>query len=427
MQTTIKILPKSEIEIRIELLPGEITRDLELAAERISKSAKISGFRPGHAPYDVIKARVGEMKIWEEAMETIIRRTFSDALKEHKITTVGQPYFSMETLAPGNPIAYSVKTAVLPKITKLADYHSIKVQKRTPTIEEKDIENTLKQLSRMHIKENEVERAATRKDKITVDMNMYLDNVPLEGGIAKDHGIYLEEEYYIPGLNEKLVGMKKGETKEFSLEFPKEHYQKNIAGKKIDFKVGAKAVYELIHPPMDDSFAQSLGQENMAASRELIKKNLETEAASKEKQREEIEILEKITDGSSFEDIPDILLNTEIERMIKELEHSVVERGLEFNKYLESIKKTIPQLKLDFTPRALRRLKISLIIREIAKKEVIAADDAEVAEEISTAMNQYSSDPEAQKVIRSEEYAEEARTISKNKKTIEFLCDLLVK
>lgn len=427
MKISINNLKKSEIEIKVELAPEEVRGDLEAAAKRLSESSKIPGFRPGYAPYDVVKARLGEMKIWEEAMETIIKRTYFEAISENRVATVGQPYFSVETLAPGNPIVYKVTTAVLPKITKLADYSSIRVQRKEIKIEEKDVETALKQVARMQIKEKEVEREAGREDKVTVDMSMYLDNVPLEGGTAKGHGIYLAEEYYVPGLNEKLLGIKKGESREFSLEFPKSHYQKNIAGKKVDFKVTAKTVHELTHPPMDDSFAKSLGQENMQELRSLIRKNMESEAEFKESQREEIEILEKIVDGSSFEDVPDILLNTEIERMIKELEHSVAEQGLEFNKYLDSVKKTVPQLKLDFSPRALRRIKTALIIREIAEREGIEPDDKEVTEEIAKAMNQYSNDPEAQRVIRSDEYLEEARGISKNKKTIEFLRKTLIK
>lgn len=427
MQSKLSLLPKSGAELRIEVGPEEISADLAAAAKRISESTKIPGFRPGHASYDVIKSRVGEMKIWEEALETIIRRTYGEALRQNNLTTVGQPYFSVESLAPGNPIVYKVTTAVLPKIKKLADYQTIKVAKKPVKIEEKDVAGALKQLSRMQTKEQEVSRAATAADKVTVDMEMFLDNVPLEGGQAKGHGIFLEEDYYIPGLNEKLIGIKKDEKREFSLEFPKEHYQKNIAGKKVDFRVTAKAVHELVHPTMDDAFAKSLGQESVEKMRELIKQNMVAEAELKESQKEEVEMLEKIVKDSDFEEIPDIIVNSEIERMIKELEYSVTEQGLEFNKYLENIKKTVSQLKLDFSPRALQRVKTALVVRAIAEKEKIEADDTEVADEIAKAMNQHSADPEAQKVLRSEEYMEEARTISKNKKTISFLRDLIIK
>lgn len=427
MQTEIKTLPKSEVEIKITLQPEEIQKDIEGATKRLSESSKISGFRPGHAPYDLVKARVGEMKIWEDALETIIRRTYSQALEENKLTTVGQPYFSVLNLAPGNPIIYSVKTAVLPKITKLTNYRSLKIPKKEIKIEEKDVEAALKQLSRRQIKESEIENPAGSEDKVVVDMSIFLDKVPLDGGVAKGHGIYLSEEYYVPGLNEKLIGIKKGETRKFSLEFPKDHFQKNIAGKMVEFKVTATAIYKLDSPILDDSFAKSLGQETVDALRAIIGKNLEAEAEFKEKQREEIEILERLADESSFDEIPDALINTEIERMLHELAGSITAQGLEWNKYLESIKKTVPQLKLDFSARALKRVKIALIIREIAQKENIEADDAQVSLEIEQATNDYKDNADAQKAIRSEEYSEEARTVSRNKKTIDFLRELIVK
>lgn len=427
MQTKIKILPKSEVELLVTLQPEEVQKDIESAAKRLGESSKIPGFRPGHVPFGVVKARLGEMKIWEEALEAIIQHTYRQALEENKLTTVGQPHFSVLNLAPGNPISYSVVTAVLPKITKLANYRSLKISKKEIKIGEKDVETALKQLSRRQIKETEIDNPAGGEDKVVVDMSMYLDKVPLDGGQIKGHGILLSEEYYVPGLNEKLLGIKKGETREFSLEFPQEHFQKNIAGKKVEFKVTATTIYKLVHPTIDDSFAKSLGQVNMEKLKDLIKNNLETEAEFKEKQREEIEILERLANESSFGEIPDILINTEIERMLHELENSITTQSLEWNKYLESIKKTVPQLKLDFAGRALKRIKIALIIREIAQKEGLEADDAQVTLEIEQAMNNYRDNAEAQRAIRSEEYAEEARTVSKNKKTIDFLRELIVK
>ncbi|MBI2099579.1 trigger factor [Candidatus Uhrbacteria bacterium] len=421
MQTILKELPKSEIELEITLQPEEIKTDIEAAAKRISESSKIPGFRPGHVPYEMVKARVGEMKIWEEALETAIRRTYHQALKEHKLATVGQPYFSVLSLAPGNPVVYKVKTAILPKISKLADYKSIKINKKEIKISDADIDAALGELSRMQVREKEVDRAAASQDKVMVDMNMFLDKVPLEGGQTKNHGIYLAENYYIPGIQEKLLGIKKGETREFVLPFPKEHYQKNVAGKDVEFRVMANSVLELERPALDDSFAQSLGQKTVTDLRRLIGQNLEKEAALKEVQREEIEILEELVSRSSFDEVPDILVNSEIERMLRELEDSIAAQGLEWNKYLEGIKKTVPELKLDFTSRALKRVKIALIIREISDREGIEPDDAEVSREIGRALNQYKNDPEAQKIIRGEEYAEEARIVSRNRKTIEFL------
>lgn len=421
MQSSVLQLPKSEVELKIELAPDEVSADIEAAAKRISESTKIPGFRPGHASFELVKSRVGEMKIWEEAMETIIRRTYQEALREHNLITVGQPYFSVLNLAPGNPIVYKVTTAVLPKITKIADYKSLKVKKNVVAVSDEEVNSTIKQLSKMQTQEQEVTRGARAEDKVLVDISMYLDKVPLDGGVAKGHGIYLNEPYYIPGLNEKLIGIAPGETREFQLEFPKEHYQKNIAGKNVEFKVTANKVFELISKPIDDAFAQSLGQKTLSELQELIKKNMLAEAELKESQKQEIALLEMIVDKSTFEEIPDILLNYEIERMLHELENSVAGQGLEWNKYLLGVKKTVAQLKLDFSPRALRRVKTAIAIREVAMREGIEPDDAEVAREITRATNEHANDPEAQKVIRSEEYAEEARAISRNRKTLEFL------
>lgn len=421
MQTNIEKLPKSEVRISFVVAPEEIRGDLEAAAKRISEAVRFDGFRPGKVPYDVVKGKVGEMAILNEAIEDVIRHAYAKTVIENGLKPIGSPEIDVAKIAPGNPLEFSATFTVLPAVTKLPALSDIKVAAKATKAEESEVDKALAELQRMQTKENEVDRPATAKDKVTMDLRIERDHVAIEGGAAKDHAVYLSEPYYIPGFTEEIVGMGKGDSKTFSLTFPETHFQKNLAGQKADFTAEVKKVEELIPPELDDGFAKSLGQESLGKLRELLAENIAAEAADKEVERQEAEALEALVQKSQFEDIPEKIVKAETEKMVHELEHSVAERGLEFKDYLASIKKTREGLLLEFAPQAVKRVKTILAIRALADREGIEVPEDEVAAKVERTMNQYKDDPEAQKEIRSEEYADQVRTALRNRKTIEFL------
>ncbi len=427
MAYTIKSLPKSLKEVRVEVPAADLAPFMEKAAADLSQRAKIEGFRPGKASYDVVKSRFGEMAILEEALPAIVQKYFVEAVQKEKIETVGEPRVNVEKAAPGNDVIFTVAVAMLPHITKLADYRKISIKPKEAKIEESEVEKVVKELRRMQSSEHDVEREVSPGDKVTVDMDMTLDKVAIEGGAAKNHGIYLDEPYYVPGLNEQLYGMKKGEKKTFALKFPREHFNKMLAGRDVDFSVELKNVQEIQHPEATDEFAKSLGQESLEKLRGLLRKNLEDEAASKEKQRQEIAILEELVKDSKFDEIPEVLVNAEIQKMLHELEHSIERQNVSFDDYLKQIKKTKDQLLLDFAPDAIKRVKSTLIIRDIAKKENLDVTDAEMLDEQMKMLNVYKDDPTTQEQIRSEDGESYIRMILRNRKVLEFLRNVAVK
>jgi trigger factor len=426
---TIEKTPDNKVKITVTLSVEETQPYLEEAAAKISESSTIPGFRPGKAGYEVVKQRVGEMKIYEEALETIVRKTYVKAVLENDLETVGSPKIDVVKMAPGNEIIYTAEVQLMPKITRLAEYQKISVKAKTPEVSENEIDLALKDLQRMQIKET---RAAAGKkvgatDKAVVAMNMKKDGVPVEGGQSPNHAIYLNEEYYIPGLKEQLMGMGEGEEKKFTLPFPKDHVQKMLAGAEIEFTIGLKELYNLEYPKLDDEFAKTLGQKDFAALRTIIKTNLLKEKESEEKFRQEKEMLEAIVEKSRFENIPDLLLNEEINKMVHELEHRVVEQGLEFDKYLESLKKTLADLKMDFTPQAMIRIKIAMALKEIAKAEKVTVTNEELDQELDALAHYYKDAEEAKKQIYSPEYREYMEAIQRNRKTIEALRRVIIK
>lgn len=420
MKCKTKQLEKSKMELTITVEPAEYQKFIERAAREISEQAAIKGFRPGHAPYEQVKAAVGEEKIYEHALEYIVRRFYSDAVAEQKLDPIGMPKIEITKLALGNEIVFKATVAILPEV-KLANIASIKVEQREKAIADADVDRVIEDVRKMRASEVIKNGPATNQDKVVVDMDMSKDGVPLEGGQARNHSVYLSEEYYIPGLQKELIGLKKDDEKEFKLAMPADHYQKHMAGQEASFKVKVKDVFERTLPELNDEFAKGLGQDTVAGLRVLINENLTAEAKQKEEQRVEIALFDQLIDGSALGDIPDVMIEAEKDKMWFELKRGVEQQGMVWEEYLKSIKKTEEELRRDFTSQAERRAKAALVSRALAKEQNLAPTGAEIDEEIVVIREAYKDNAQAQENLDRPEIRDTVATLIRNRKVIAWL------
>ena len=238
MKITKKDLEKGQIELNVILEADEFAPYLEKGAKKISETAKIEGFRPGKAPLEVVKQQVGEMAVLEEAANIAIRKTIDQALAENLggQESAGQPQIEITKLAPGNDLEYKITTALTPEVT-LGKYKELGIKKTEIKIPAADIDKSLAELQELRASEVLSEKEAKTGDRLLVDVEMFLDKVPLEGGQTQDLSVIIGKNHFVPGFDEKLLGAKAEAVADFDLDFPKEHHQKNIAGKKVTFKV----------------------------------------------------------------------------------------------------------------------------------------------------------------------------------------------
>ena len=423
-----EVLPKNGLRLTFTLTQDDALPYLEEAAKRLSEQTSIPGFRPGHASFDVVKQRLGEMKILEEALESIVRKSFISAILEDNIDTVGSPKVDVVKLAPGNDIVFTAEVTLMPRARSLPDITKLSVKALTPKVEDKEVDLAVRDLQRMQTSEVRAtaQESVTMGDKVVISMNMKLDKVPVEGGQSPNHAVYLNEEYYIPGFKEKLEGMKEGEKKTFSLAFPKEHVQTMVAGKDVEFDVELKELFHLQPPALDDTLAIMLGMKDFETLKDVIRKNLLDEKEHEARTKEEKEMLELVAGKTQFEDIPDLLLNEEINKMILELQRAVEAQDLEFDTYVKNLGKTLAQMKLDFTPQALMRVKVAIAMREIAREQAIEATDKELDEELDRMAEGYD-DAKTKEQVYSPQYRDYMEQILKNRKVIEYLRGIIIK
>jgi len=420
MQHTFKNLPKSQAEFIITIAPADYAKDMEAAAARLSERAAVHGFRPGKAPYDIVKQQMGELKILEEAMQTIVEKNFFEAVQKEKIQTVGMPEITLEKMAPGNDFVFKAVVALLPTV-KLPDLTKIKVSKKPVSVGDKEIDTVLEDLKKMQGKEVAKEGVAEKTDKVVVSMNMSIDKVPVEGGQAPNHQVYLNEPHYIPVFAEQLLGLKKADTKQFTLKFPDEHYQKHLAGKNVDFDVEVKDVFALDFPAIDDEFAKKLGQKDLTSLRGILHQNLSHEAEHKEEQRVEGEILEAIIAAAEFGELPEVLIRSEKQKMFNELKHELEQNGVDFAKYLKDLKKTEEEIYQDFTERGTTRVKAALISRQVALDNDIKVSEEEIKNEADMIRATYQGDPKIEEALKRHEVLDTLAMTVQNRKVVHFL------
>lgn len=414
-------LPKNLMEITIEVEEKEIQPFLNSSAQRLQEKKPITGFRPGKASYEIVKQQLGESTIWEEALEDVLNETFFKAIKENKLEVVFKPEIEIIKFAPGNPLVYKAKFALLPKV-KLGNFEKLKeIKRREIKITQDEIEKLLKELQKMRAKEILVEREIKKGDKIIVDIEMFLNNVPLESGQSKNASIIIGDPFYLPGFSENLLGLKREESKEFPLKFPENYYDKKLAGKTINFKVKINNIFQIDLPETNDQFLQGLGNfKTLEDLKNQLKENLNKEKKIEEEKRIENEIFQNLIKNSEIGEIPEILISLESEKILEDLKDYLKNQNLNFEDYLGHLNKTEEDIKNGFRSEAEKRVKIGLIIREVIKKEDIKISEEEIEkiwlEKISSTYNL-----EIQKKIKTEEYKRYLENYLIEKKVLDFL------
>lgn len=422
MQVDKKELEKSQVELNVELTWEEFQPYIEEGAKKLSQEMKIDGFRPGSVPLDVMRQKVGDMSILDESARIAINKTIGKAFDDKlERQPVGQPKVDITKMAWESPLAYKAVVALLPDIT-LGDYKSAPVKQEKAEADSSEVDKMLNNLREMRGQEEAVDREVKEGDKVSLDIEMFLDDVPVEGGQGKGTEVEIGQDYIVPGFDKQIKGAKKGETREFTLPYPEDFHMKNLAGKNVDFRVKIGEVKEKKMPELDDQFAVGFGAQNLEELKNSVSQTLAQQKEQEVKQKAERKMLEEIIKQSKFGDIPDVLLDSEIDGMMDELEQSITQQGGKFEDYLASINKTRDQLKLDMAAEAANRVKTSLVVREVAQQENIQVPEEDVKKQIEEMRKHYEqNDPEMAKKVDSPEYKNYVANVLTSRKVIDQL------
>lgn len=421
MNISKKDLGKSQIEITVELSAEEFKPYVLRGAEKVSEQVKIEGFRPGKAPYEILKAKIGEMTILEEGARIAIDKTVDKAIKENIIgQLVGQPQVNITKLAPNNPLEYKVVVTLLPEI-KLGNYKDLKIKEAAVAAKDEEVEKLISELREMRASEVITDAEIKDGNRVILDIEIFVDKIPVESGRGKDASVLIGKNYVIPGFDKNILGLKKGETREFSLPYPADHHDKSLAGKLAEFRVKVTEVYNRVLPEVNDDFAKGFGLKSPVELKSNIKKSLTAEKEEEARRKSETVMLDKIIGASKFGDIPEVLIKHEAEVMMSELEYNVKNQGGKFEDYLTHLGKTRDQIMLDLTPDAVKRVKVSLIVRQVAQIEKIEVSHEEVHKVIEDIEKQYKGNQEVLERVNGHAYHDYVENNLTGKKVMEKL------
>ncbi|MEK7076849.1 MAG: trigger factor, partial [Patescibacteria group bacterium] len=385
MDITVSPIEKSQIEFSVTVPFEEFEPSVKRAALLISEERDFEGFRKGRAPYEIVKKEIGEHRIYERAADVAVRRTYPDALQtalartrkepEKNRTPIGHPEITITKLAPGNELLYKAKISLLPEV-RLPDY--AKIAASTQRKEKKDIVVTDAEISRAidwlresRTKEIAVERPAQDGDAVEIDFEIRSGSVLIDGGNSHNHPLVIGQKKFIPGFEDHLIGMAAGEKKEFTLVVPESWHDENIRGKTLDVRASLKRVRERAVPDFTYEFARALGQfDTKEKLIENVRQGLTQERKEKERERIRMQIIKNIATSATI-DIPDLLIEAELDKMFTELKSGIEQMGMKWDEYLANIKKTVAELRTDWRTEADTRARVALTLREIAARELI--------------------------------------------------------
>ncbi len=394
IKSEIKKLPKSKIELSISVSWDGWKENIDEAVKKISQEIKIPGFRSGKAPRKLIEEKVGSNVVLDEAAQLTIAKTYPEVLKKDKIEAIGQPKAEILKVAPENDFEYKIVTAVMPEAEVKNWRDKIKKvnkagAKEKIEVDQEEIQKELEQLAQSRVQLVVVSREAKKEDSVTVDFQVKREGVPIEGGSSKNHSLILGRGVFIPGFEENLIGMKAGEEKSFELKFPDQYHEKSLAGKPAQFEVKLIEVQERKKPEINDAFAASLGKfENLDKLKESLEEGIKKEKEKEVKEKKKAQQVEKLIESTKAE-LPEILVEEELQRMLGEFEMQLSPMGVNLETYLDQLKKTKEDLEKDWRPQAEKRILAALALEEVAKELEIKIDSKLIEAEMNKTLAQY--------------------------------------
>jgi trigger factor len=370
-------------KIQVTCSKEEWSNYLNQVLEDLSKELDIEGFRKGEVPPKVVREKIGEETVQGKAAQLAVEKTYPQAIEELELRPLSQPEVQVTKISKSGKLEYKAEFAVEPEI-ELGDYKDIEIDEGTKqeTVGEEEVQDSLKHLQKRQADVENVERASQEGDRVEIDFVARHKDVKVEGGESENHPLVIGEGQFPEDFENELIGMKKGDTKEFSVQFPDDFSRSEFAGKKIDFKVTMKLVQDIELPELNDEFAQSLGQfDDLDDLKEKLKQGVAQEKQQERQKRIDQKILDAVVEDSEIEIAPQ-LIEREKNNMMEEFKGEVSRMGMEFEEYLEKLGQDKEELRDSWDENAKKRLQIRFALDKIAQKEEIEVDEERLEEEL---------------------------------------------
>ncbi|EAE3244038.1 trigger factor [Listeria monocytogenes] len=412
-------------KLTFEIEQEKVKEGLDRAFVKVRKTLNVPGFRKGKVPRQIFNQRFGEEALFQDALDILLPEVYSAAIDEAGIDPVDTPQVNIESMEKGETWVLTAEVTVKPEV-KLGDYKGLEVEKRETELTTEELEVELKQLqerqAELVVKED---APAENGDTVILDFEGFKDGVAFEGGQAENHSLELGSGQFIPGFEEKLVGLKAGDEADIELTFPEEYHAEDLAGQPVVFKVKLHEIKTKEVPALDDELAKDIDEEveTLDELKEKISKRLQEAKEESVAQAKQEEVIAKAVENAEV-DIPHAMVHHEADHLMNHFAQDLQAQGLTPELYYQFTGQTEEAMHAQMEKDAEKRVKMNLVLEAIAEAENIEPTEEAIDEEISTLAEKYGMEKDAVRAALGD--MSELKSDLKIRKAIDVLLDSAV-
>ena len=372
MKVSVEKLPTSEAVLEVDLTWDELEKASDKAYRKLVQKVDVQGFRRGKAPRSLLERKLGKEYIYQEGLDDLISETYRNAVKEHELVPLAKPEVEAPVFEIGQPYHFSLKVPVITPV-ELGDYSSLHFEREEADVTSEEVEQELESLRNRQATWHEVERPADYGDRVTVDLKLTIEDKTISD--LKDNPFELTQERHglFTGMDEHIVGMQVGESKEFTTTLPTDYTNQDLAGKEAYYAVTLYKIEVKEVPELDDELAKQVSN-SQNETLEDLRKAISDNILENKKRRINDELREKVVNAvieQSQITIHPLLIQEEAEEMLHQLSHLLEQQHMSLDQYLMMVRKTREEYLKEIQPEAEKRVKRELVLDAVAKKENI--------------------------------------------------------
>lgn len=380
---------KSVGDLTVKIEGKEWADAVKKAFNKIAKNVSINGFRKGQAPKALIEKRVSDNERFITAVDDNANVWMRAALEAEKLVPISQPQLDIKAV-DANGVELVFTFAVMPEV-KLGDYKGLEYNLDEVAVSDEEIDAELNRMREQYAEVQTKDGAAAEGDTVNIDYEGFKDDVAFDGGKGTNYDLVLGSHSFIPGFEEKLVGVKAGEEKDLNLTFPENYHAKDLKGAAVVFKVKVNEVKTKVLPEVNDEFAKDVnaaGVETVADLKNMIRTRIEDGKKSQAENKADTALMDKLVENAEI-DLPEVLVEEEVNNQIQQLAQQISQYGMNFNQYLSMMGKKIEDVRAEYTDNATKTAKLRLILEEIAKVEALEPTEEDLENEYNNIAAQY--------------------------------------
>lgn len=376
--------------LTIEVPAEEVKVGLDKAFKKVVKDVQAPGFRKGKMPRPMFEKMYGVESLYNDALDFILPEAYAKAVEEVNVEPIDRPDIDIEQMEKGKSLIFVAKVTLKPEV-KLGDYKGLEVTRQQTEVTDEEIDAQLEEsrqaFAELVIKEDGV---VENGDTVKLDFTGYADGEPFEGGQAENFDLEIGSGSFIPGFEEQMVGMKTGEEKDIDITFPEEYHAAELAGKPAVFKVKVHEIKAKEIPTLDDELAKEIDEE--VENLEALRTKLKEKTAASKKSASETALRDDLVEAAARNaeiDVPDVMIESEVERMMGEFDQRLQSQGMNLELYFQFSGQDEEALRAQMQDDATNRVRVSLTLEAIGEVEQLEVAEEDINAELEKMSAQF--------------------------------------